>query len=837
MQGSTSVGAHDAHGEARRAPRGLAGPAAPHQPPSRGESAAGAVHRSPVLASAAERAPDAGPGSPVLALLDEAAIPAQLELVDAFGFSLVRLPRGANSKQGACPADVCGRTAWVGHGRCLSASASALAFLALWPHHLQPPESSLLGEDDPWRRAEGLQHIVAWLSEVGGEQAARASVGSPVPPAAPPDPDLHPAVGVRETAAAGRGLFAERAPVHAGQLLLCEAAHAVVMRSKFRFSRCAHCLAPLGAASVAGPGCRCAGCAEVYCEPACRAAASEAWHAVECAGPRWCRVAPDVARLVARSMLRCHRPSDPSINLQRQPELHRPRHLAPVRAGASGGEAGGGDAPRGGVSDRGAEARNSFDPAAGAARLLGLRGVQLPTARASFLRLQAYLCWVCFGAALGARGWGETDLARLMEAAQTNLHAVTAQMPTEESNTGGAGGNGGSGRANAAPTLAEAVRQGTASAGARAGASGDGRSSLLEHSHVTCIGVGLFLHGSLVNHSCEPNTNVAFSHVRFTGQAASGTEVAVHADAAATTATAAVPPAVSPTTPLTCSASPSMHTPRILGPPAAAVYPPAPASPALTTAPSASPAGSAAPAFSSPPASPSFPAHSARFATLQLRSAVRVPAGSQIWTCYGPQAGHLRLSLRRQVLQAQYGFLCRCGACEREQAAAAAPHGPEDRARAPPGRGTGTESGLGTPTACERMDRHSLEAGTGMQQDSRPPMPPALDATAMLARAAALDQQARRACESGADFASAARCVRRAVALLRRVFPPGSVQLAHEQAKLAQLSFNAGEAEAEAELGEAASAMAMCYGQAHPEVEELQRLGCLARLDRARRAS
>jgi hypothetical protein len=62
------------------------------------------------------------------------------------------------------------------------------------------------------------------------------------------------------------------------------------------------------------------------------------------------------------------------------------------------------------------------------------------------------------------------------------------------------------------------------------------------------------------------------------------------------------------------------------------------------------------------------------------------------------------------------------------------------------------------------------------------------------------------------------------------------VQLAHEQAKLAQLSFSAGEREAEAELHAAAEAMAMCYGEAHPEVGELRRLGYLARLDRARRA-
>lgn len=200
----------------------------------------------------------------------------------------------------------------MGAGRCVSASVSALASLALWPHHIQPPESSLLGEDDPWRSAEGLTQIVRWLSEVRGGRATLDGTpcppaGIPAPPAAPPAPptaipavtpapEPHPAVGVRETASAGRGLFAETSPITAGQLLLRDAAHAVVLAPQFRLSRCAHCLGPLAdiapclgprtgiahclcpQTGIATPACPCAGCGEVYCDSACREAAREAWH-------------------------------------------------------------------------------------------------------------------------------------------------------------------------------------------------------------------------------------------------------------------------------------------------------------------------------------------------------------------------------------------------------------------------------------------------------------------------------------------------------------------------------------------------------------------------------
>jgi len=68
------------------------------------------------------------------------------------------------------------------------------------------------------------------------------------------------------------------------------------------------------------------------------------------------------------------------------------------------------------------------------------------------------------------------------------------------------------------------------------------------------------------------------------------------------------------------------------------------------------------------------------------------------------------------------------------------------------------------------------------------------------------------------------------VVLLARVFAPGAAQLAHERAKLARLSFNAGESAAVAELDAAARAMELCCGVGRAEVVELRRLEHLARM-------
>ena len=101
-------------------------------------------------------------------------------------------------------------------------------------------------------------------------------------------------------------------------------------------------------------------------------------------------------------------------------------------------------------------------------------------------------------------------------------------------------------------------------------------------------------------------------------------------------------------------------------------------------------------------------------------------------------------------------------------------------------------------------------------------------------RAAQLDEQAREACERE-DWPNAISSCAAAIEELRHVFPAGSTMLAHEEAKLARLMFNgvvdAEQAKrADAMLGQAASALELCYGVDHDEPKELRHLqACLRR--------
>lgn len=160
---------------------------------------------------------------------------------------------------------------------------------------------------------------------------------------------------------------------------------------------------------------------------------------------------------------------------------------------------------------------------------------------------------------------------------------------------------------------------------------------------------------------------------------------------------------------------------------------------------------------------------------LELRAAARLTAPAEVCISYGPEAGVASARDRRAALLRTHFFRCACAACQ----------------------GARTE-----------------EEGGGSR--------------ALRAKAQALDERARAACDAG-DFAAAAAHTASALHLLRRVFPPGGPQLAHEHMKLAQLLFNAGDARAASALGEAAALMEVCYGAAHDDVAELRRLAAMCR--------
>jgi hypothetical protein len=173
---------------------------------------------------------------------------------------------------------------------------------------------------------------------------------------------------------------------------------------------------------------------------------------------------------------------------------------------------------------------------------------------------------------------------------------------------------------------------------------------------------------------------------------------------------------------------------------------------------------------------------------IQVRAAGPMRAGDEVLSCYGPQAGYDSLSSRRATLQASHFFTCGCAACTREEA-------------------------------------QEARAAAGAQPDA------ARSAQQTRLRAQRLDECALRAAEAE-DWTEAARLSRQALELLGQVFPRGSTQLAHEEAKLARLLFNAdADARAAAALRRAAESLATCYGPECEEAHELRRLSemCMRR--------
>ena len=158
-----------------------------------------------------------------------------------------------------------------------------------------------------------------------------------------------------------------------------------------------------------------------------------------------------------------------------------------------------------------------------------------------------------------------------------------------------------------------------------------------------------------------------------------------------------------------------------------------------------------------------------------------------MFTCYGPQAGFAPRHVRRKTLMRLYYLECACPACdlEAESAAAARAKG------ASPAEAQ--EQCMARRARAQRLDEAAREA-------------------------------AREACELG-SFAEAARLCEEALKELRGVFPPTSTMIAHEEAKLGMLRFNAwADAHAKAILLRAARLLEACHGDGDAEAHECRRL-------------
>ena len=158
---------------------------------------------------------------------------------------------------------------------------------------------------------------------------------------------------------------------------------------------------------------------------------------------------------------------------------------------------------------------------------------------------------------------------------------------------------------------------------------------------------------------------------------------------------------------------------------------------------------------------------------LELRAACTLEMNQQCFSCYGPQAGFSALAERREALGRLYYFHCLCDECVAEA----------------------------------KADETSLV-------DRR-------------ARSAWLDAQALEHAEGG-RYAEAAEACKLALVELRHVFPPGSSQLAYEEAKLGRLLFNAyADRRAAAALRRAARSCEDCFGSMDEDVAELRRLAAM----------
>eukprot|EP00966_Prymnesium_polylepis_P142224 3284272-Prymnesium_polylepis.1 len=214
--------------------------------------------------------------------------------------------------------------------------------------------------------------------------------------------------------------------------------------------------------------------------------------------------------------------------------------------------------------------------------------------------------------------------------------------------------------------------------------------------------------------------------------------------------------------------------------------------------------------------------------TLELRAACNL-SGEQAFSCYGPQVGHMGCAARRAALRATHYFDCGCAACVREQQE---PQGAQRASGQPPGP---PQQRQVQPDPKRPGQQHVRVRGHGGPTTSSGPWGragahPSVEETRELAQR--LDARALAACNAG-DFGAAAHYSERALGALRTVFSEGDVQLAHEEAKLGRLRFNAcADAAAAAALRRAADSLE-AHGEAE-EVADLRRLTAMCGWERSR---
>jgi hypothetical protein len=255
---------------------------------------------------------------------------------------------------------------------------------------------------------------------------------------------------------------------------------------------------------------------------------------------------------------------------------------------------------------------------------------------------------------------------------------------------------------------------------------------------------------------------------------------------------------------------------------------------------------------------PSCAASFAAGGALVVRCTSSVAAGSALTLSYGPQAGEAGAAQRRRLLRASHAFRCACAACETAATSAAEAELAGMRCLATRGCDGATpfpakqSADVMVPQAClacgvaPAAAEHAaaargaqqasaalakLRGGAGIGPHHAPQLAALVDAVRSGAHArsravAEAEDAHAEALSASGDVAAAAAAAGRALAALRRHYPPGSLPLAHEAAKVAQLiGQHGGDAHAAAELArEACAAFRAHYGDGYPRLDELQPL-------------
>ena len=259
---------------------------------------------------------------------------------------------------------------------------------------------------------------------------------------------------------------------------------------------------------------------------------------------------------------------------------------------------------------------------------------------------------------------------------------------------------------------------------------------------------------------------------------------------------------------------------------------------------------------------PSAAASFAAGGALVVRCTAALGAGEPLTLSYGPQAGEAPAPHRRRLLRASHAFRCACAACE--TAAMSAPeaelHGLRCLATrgcggalpCPPKRGTSAAvSQASAPPVCSTcavapaaadyaaaaqsvaaaaIAIKKLRDGAGVGPHHAPQLAQLAAQVRSAAHAhsravAEAEDALAEALSAAGDAAAAAAAASRALLVLRRHYPAGSLPLAHEAAKVAQLLAAAGGGGASLEAAElareACESFRAHYGDEYPRIHEL----------------